>query len=90
MMADFNGHHTLWECEEVNIRCQQLKDLILKNYLILFKNKCHTYFHSATGTFTSKDVVHQYFSLSPGMLVITLVILTILKLFWRMMDHLSR
>ena len=30
-MGDFNGHHTLWRCEEVNNRCQQLEDLILKN-----------------------------------------------------------
>ena len=31
LMGDFNGHHTLWGCEDVNKRGQQLEDLILKN-----------------------------------------------------------
>ena len=29
LMGDFNGHHTLWGCEDVNNRGQQLEDLIL-------------------------------------------------------------
>ena len=33
-----------------------MENLILKNYLILFKVKSHTYFHSASGTFTSIDL----------------------------------
>ena len=56
LMGDFNGHHTLWGCEDVNNRGQQLEDLILKNDLILFNDKSHTYFHSASGTFTSIDL----------------------------------
>ena len=56
LMGDFNGHHTLWGCENVNNRGQQLEDLILKNELILFNDKSHTYFHSASGTFTSIDL----------------------------------
>ena len=56
LMGDFNGHHTLWGCEDVNNRGQQLENLILKNYLILFNGKSHTYFHSASGTFTSIDL----------------------------------
>ena len=55
-MGDFNGHHTLWGCEDVNNRAQQLEDLILKNDLILLNDKSHTYFHSASGTFTSIDL----------------------------------
>ena len=55
-MGDFNGHHTLWGCEDVNNRGQQLEDLILKNDWILFNDKSHTYFHSASGTFTSIDL----------------------------------
>ena len=31
LMEDFTGHHTLWGCEEINNRDQQLEDLILKN-----------------------------------------------------------
>ena len=50
------GHHTLWGCEDVNNIGQQLEDLILKNELILFNDKSHTYFHSASGTFTSIDL----------------------------------
>ena len=53
LRGDFNGHHTLWGCEDVNNRGQQLEDLILKNDLILLNDKSHTYFHSASGTFTS-------------------------------------
>ena len=56
LMGDINGHHTLWGCEDVNNRGQQLEYLILKNYLILFNDKSHTYFHSASGTFTSIDL----------------------------------
>ena len=33
-----------------------MEDLILKNYLILFNDKSHTYFHSACGTFSSIDI----------------------------------
>ena len=56
LMGDFNGHHTLWGCGDVNNRGQQLEDLILKNDLILLNDKSHTYFHSANGTFTSIDL----------------------------------
>ena len=56
LMGDFNGHHTLWGCEDVNYRGLQLEDLNLKNDLILLNDKSHTYFHSASGTFTSIDL----------------------------------
>ena len=46
-MADSNGHHTLWGCEEVINRGKELEDLILKNYLIIFNDK---------STFTSIDL----------------------------------
>ena len=46
-MGDFNGHHTLLGCEDVNNRGQQLEDLILKNDLIL---------NDTSGTFTSIDL----------------------------------
>ena len=55
-MGDFNSHHTLWGCEEVNNRGQNLEDLILKNYLILFQYESCTYFRSANGTITSIDL----------------------------------
>ena len=70
-MGGFNGHHTLCGCEDVNKRGQQLEDLIIKNDLILFNDKSHTYFHSPSGTFTSIDLtfpVHLFFSTSPGKL----------------------
>ena len=38
LMGDFNGHHTLWGCGDVNNRGQQLEDLILKNDLILLND----------------------------------------------------
>ena len=55
-MGDFNGHHNLLGCEEVNNRGQQLEKLILKNDKILFNDKSRTYIHSASGTFTSVDL----------------------------------
>ena len=65
-MGDFNGHHSLWGCEDVNNRGQQLEDLILKNDLILFNDKSHTYFHSASGTFTSSPSLFLDFSWKVG------------------------
>ena len=56
LMGDFNGHYTLWGCGDVNNRGDELEDLILQNYLILFNDKSHTYFHSASDTFTSIDL----------------------------------
>ena len=56
LMGDFNGNHNLWGCESVNNRGQQWEDLILKNDLILFNDKSHTYFHSASDTFTFIDL----------------------------------
>ena len=55
-MSLINGHHTLWRCEDVNNKGKQLEDLILKNDLILFNDKSHTYFHSASDTFTFIDL----------------------------------
>ncbi|XP_041367053.1 uncharacterized protein LOC121381768 [Gigantopelta aegis] len=49
-MGDFNGHHTLWGCEDVNTRGKQLDDLII------FNDKSRTYFHAANGSFTSIDL----------------------------------
>ena len=56
LMGYFNGHHTLWGCEEVNNRGKQLENVILKNDLIIFNEKSSTYFHPANGTFTSIDL----------------------------------
>ena len=83
LMGDFNGHHTLWGCEDINNRGQQLEELILKNDLILFKDKRHTYFHSASGTFTSIDLT----LCSPS--VMTLVEVTTFPSCWKRWTYLS-
>ena len=44
LMGDFNGHHTLWGCEDVNIRGKQLEEVIVKNYLIHYNDKSRTRF----------------------------------------------
>ena len=79
-MGNSNGHHTLWGCEDVNDRGQQLEDLILKNDLILLYDKIHTYFHCASGTFTSIDLTlcspSFVWTMFPGKLVTTLVAVT--------------
>ena len=72
------------EFEEDNNSDKQLEDLILKNDLILFN---YTNFHSESGTFTLK-VIHYFFLISPGRIVLTYVIVITFQLFWRMMDHL--
>ena len=46
-------------CEDADNKGHQLEDLIIKNDLILFNDKSHTYFHSASGTFTSIDLTHS-------------------------------
>jgi len=56
VMGDFNGHHTMWGCEDVNIRGKQLEDLILKNGVILLNDKTSTYFHPGSGSLTSIDL----------------------------------
>ena len=88
-MGYFNGHHTLWGCEEVNNRGKQLEDLILKNYFTIFNDKSSTYFHPASDTFTSIDLT----LCRPTLYLLeswsrTLVVVTTLQLFWRMVDHL--
>ena len=88
-MGDFNGHHTLWGCEDVNNRGQQLEDLVLKNDLILLNDKSHTYFHSASGTFTSIDLTlcsRSLFLDFSWKLVPTLVAVTTFPSCWRTMD----
>ena len=80
MMGDFNGHQTLWGCEDVNNRGQQLEDLILKS---------HTYFYTASGIFTSIDLTLSspfFSSTSPGKLVSTLVAETTFPSCWRTVD----
>ena len=80
---------TLWGCEDVNNRGQQLEDLILKNDLILLTDKSHTYFHSASSTFTSIDLtlcspsLFLDFSWKVGP---TLVAVTTFASCWRTMD----
>ena len=65
-MGDFNGHHTLWGCEDVNNRGQQWENLILKNSLILYND---IYFYSAfilaykkrgKDIFGGRDVVESF------------------------------
>ena len=56
LMGYFNGHHTLWGCEKVHNRGKQMEDLILKTYFIIFNETSSTYFHPASGIFTSIDL----------------------------------
>ena len=48
---------TLWGCDDANNSGQQLENLNIKKDLILLNYKIHTYFHSASGTFTSIDQI---------------------------------
>ena len=46
----------MWGCEEVNVKCIHLEDLIIKTNLILFNDQSQTYYHSTNSTFTSTDL----------------------------------
>ena len=74
-MGDFNCHHTLWGCEEVNNRD-------------LFNDKSHTIFSFCNWyLYLGSPSIFRDFSWK---LVPTLVVVITFQLFWRIMDHLQK
>ena len=79
IMADFNAHHALQGCEDINIKCKQLEHLVFKNNIILFNENKKTYFHSATGAFTAIDLallIHHFSWIFAGKWIHTPVVKT--------------
>ena len=56
LLGDFNGHNVLWGCNKNNTRGEIIENLITTNDLCLMNDKSYTYFHPATGTFSSLDL----------------------------------
>ena len=55
-MGDFNSHHTLWGCIDINDKGRIIEDFILKHDLVLQNDRSSTYFHPATGSYSSLDL----------------------------------
>ena len=94
-MGDRNGHHTWWRCEDANNGDQELEDLILKNYSMVYNDKSCTYFHSGSGTFSSIDLTLCsasicFCSTSRGKLVQNFMEVTTSLYCWRTMDLLMK
>ena len=55
-MGDFNSHHTLWACMDINDKGRIIEDFITKHDLVLQNDKSSTYLHPATGSYSSLDL----------------------------------
>ena len=44
-MGDFNSHHTLWGCMDINDKGRIIEDFITKHDLVLQNDKSSTYLH---------------------------------------------
>ena len=56
LMGDFNAHSSLWGCRITNVKGRQMEDFISKHDLCLLNDKTYTYFHPATGSYSSLDL----------------------------------
>ena len=50
-MGDFNSHHTLWGCTDINDKGRSIEDFITGHDLVLLNDKSSTYLHPATGSY---------------------------------------
>ena len=56
LMGDFNAHHTLWGCTNMNDKGRIIEDFITEHDLVLLNDKSSTYLHPATGSYSSLDL----------------------------------
>ena len=56
LVGDFNGHNILWGCKDNNSRGDIIENFITNNTLCLMNDKSYTYFHPATGKFSSLNL----------------------------------
>ncbi|GFX51303.1 CCHC-type domain-containing protein [Trichonephila clavipes] len=56
LLGDFNAHHLLWGCQDVNSRGKVVEKLLTKLDLTLLNNGSNTYFHSPTQSFSAIDL----------------------------------
>ena len=53
LMGDFNSHHTLWGCTDINDKGRTIEGFINEHDLVLLNDKTSTYLHPATGSYSS-------------------------------------
>ncbi|GFQ71437.1 RNase H domain-containing protein [Trichonephila clavata] len=56
LLGDFNAHHLLWGCQDVNSRGKVVEKLLTELDLTLLNNGSNTYFHSPTQSFSAIDL----------------------------------
>ena len=55
-IGDFNAHSDLWGCSSCNSLCNKVEHLLESSNICLLNDKSRTYFHHASGSFTSIDL----------------------------------
>ncbi|GFY78235.1 CCHC-type domain-containing protein [Trichonephila inaurata madagascariensis] len=55
-LGDFNAHHLLWGCQDVNSRGKVVEKLLTELDLTLLIDGSNTYFHSPTQSFSAIDL----------------------------------
>ncbi|GFY57343.1 hypothetical protein TNIN_178471 [Trichonephila inaurata madagascariensis] len=56
LLGDFNAHHLLWGCQDVNSRGKVVERLLTELDLTLLNDGSNTYFHSPTQSFSAIDL----------------------------------
>ncbi|GFR07904.1 fibroblast growth factor receptor 3 [Trichonephila clavata] len=56
LLGDFNAHHLLWGCQDVNSREKVVEKLLTELDLTLLNDGSNTYFHSPTQSFSAIDL----------------------------------
>ncbi|GFT08237.1 RNA-directed DNA polymerase from mobile element jockey [Trichonephila clavipes] len=56
LLGDFNAHHLLWGCQDVNSRGKVVEKLLTELDLTLLNDGSYTYFHSPTQSFSAIDL----------------------------------
>ncbi|GFQ78429.1 putative RNA-directed DNA polymerase from transposon X-element [Trichonephila clavata] len=56
LLVDFNAHHLLWGCQDVNSRGKVVEKLFTELDLPLLNDGSNTYFHSPTQSFSTIDL----------------------------------
>ena len=56
LLGDFNGHHTMWGCRDINPRARIIEDFLSEENLCIFNDDTTTYLHPASGSATAIDL----------------------------------
>jgi hypothetical protein len=56
LLGDFNAHHTLWGCNSINAKGEEVADFLLSSNMCIFNDQSATYIHPATGSCSSIDL----------------------------------